>query len=257
MIRGKWGVSVTFYRKRAFPVLAGLLWLAFLTLDLTGWGSSTQVKFAAICLCWFTALLGAKTPESRPVAAALCFTVVADWLLLVADEHYALGVGLFLVVQALYAYRLYLWRGKKPCKWGLALRLVGLALALYPFLSSLIYVSAAFITWGRNPELVDFLARFLPSDAMLYVAFPLFYFLNLCINAAEAFNLKKRAFAWGLLLFIFCDICVGLSNLHLYYFPPPLWLRDFAQVGMWFFYLPSQVLIVLSQEEGERYEKAL
>ena len=43
------------FRKRLFPVLAGLLWLAFLTLDLTGWGDSTWVKFAAICLCCATA----------------------------------------------------------------------------------------------------------------------------------------------------------------------------------------------------------
>lgn len=44
-----------------------------------------------------------------------------------------------------------------------------------------------------------------------------------------------------------CDLCVGLHNLAA--FLPvvdtgPLF--SFAQVGMWLFYLPSQVLITLS-----------
>lgn len=63
------------FRKRLFPVLAGLLWLAFLTLDLTGWGDSTWVKFAAICLCCATAFTGMKTTDGKLVALALCLTV--------------------------------------------------------------------------------------------------------------------------------------------------------------------------------------
>lgn len=204
---------MTFYRKRVFPALAGLLWAAFLTLDLTGWGDSTWVKFTAICLCCVTALLGAKALDGRLVAVALCFTVGADWFLLVRDTHYALGIWLFIVVQALYAYRLYLLRGKKPCKWGLTPRLAGLALAAFP------------------------------------MALPLFYFLNLCVNTFEAFAQKRRIFAWGLLLFVCCDVCVGAYNLDL--------LPALAFPGMWFFYLPSQVLIVLSQETGDTNEKAL
>ena len=46
----------------------------------------------------------------------------------------------------------------------------------------------------------------------------------------------------GLLLFVGCDVCVGLHNLA----GLPVPLSAFAQVGMWLFYLPSQVLIVLS-----------
>lgn len=81
------------------------------------------------------------------------------------------------------------------------------------------------------------------------------YFSNLCINAAGAFALKKHLFAIGLVLFILCDLCVGAYNLALYFD----YTLNFAQVGMWFFYLPSQVLIVLSQEteKGVLHETAI
>ena len=49
---------------------------------------------------------------------------------------------------------------------------------------------------------------------------------------AHALNLKDSG----------CDVCVGLHNLA----GLPVPLSAFAQVGMWLFYLPSQVLIVLS-----------
>ena len=49
-------------------------------------------------------------------------------------------------------------------------------------------------------------------------------------------------FGTGLLLFVGCDLCVGLHNLA--GIPAPL--AAFARVGMWLFYLPSQVLITLS-----------
>ena len=43
-------------------------------------------------------------------------------------------------------------------------------------------------------------------------------------------------------LFLLCDVCVGLRN------QPSLLpgLAGAAQVGMWLFYLPGQVLLVLS-----------
>lgn len=64
-----------------------------------------------------------------------------------------------------------------------------------------------------------------------------FYFVNLCCNAAEAWRLH-RLFAVGLTLFVACDICVGGWNLGI--------AAPFARVGMWLFYLPSQVCIALS-----------
>lgn len=271
---------MTFYRKRLFPVLAGLLWLTFLTLDLTGWGDSTWVKFAAICLCCATALTGMKTTDGKLVALALCLTVGADWFLLVRKGAFKtdqmLGIGLFIVVQLLYARRLSLWWGGKRPRWARILRRLSL-LSLLPVLLSLLMLLSIFfaiisggigLRWGTTARP----SPSLPFDPYTLVVLspPLFYFLTLCLNAVEAYvlshPLKERwhdeaaagkvrpIFAVGLILFICCDICVGLWNL---YPPPPRLLREFAQVGMWFFYLPSQVLIVLSQEleKGDLDEK--
>lgn len=210
------------FRKKIFPAVSAALWLVFLFLDLTGLASSTWVKFAAICLCCAAALTGAGSRDGRLVALALCFTVGADWFLLVRDDHYVLGVCLFLLVQALYALRLYRWRGRStPLVW------LRLALA---------------VLWGVF-SLIE------PTLFQLWCV--ALYFLNLCVNCLEAFALGAplRRFAWGLLLFVCCDVCVGLWNVSVF-LPAPL--AEFSRMGMWLFYLPSQVLIVLSQRlEGE------
>lgn len=80
-------------------------------------------------------------------------------------------------------------------------------------------------------------------------AVTLCYFAELACNTVSALRLGRRGrcFGLGLLLFVGCDLCVGLHNLAA--FLPvvdtgPLF--SFAQVGMWLFYLPSQVLITLS-----------
>lgn len=273
---------MTFYRKRLFPLLAWLLWLAFLTLDLTGWGDSTWVKFAAICLCGATALTGIKTTDGKLVALALCLTVGADWFLLVrkvnSEWDQMVGIGLFIVVQLLYARRLSLWWGGKRPKWARILRWLSL-LALLPvlaFLLLLLYLFFFLASGGSSTvgylftPLFTPLAPFLQSGELLYLSPALLYFLNLCLNAVEAYTLSRPSreswhseavtekvrpiFAVGLILFICCDICVGLWNL---YPPLPPLLREFVRVGIWFFYLPSQVLIVLSQETGDTNEKNL
>ncbi len=135
------------------------------------------------------------------------------------------GICLFLLVQGLYAYRLHRLRGRfSPALW-LRLALVVLWLALL---------------------IIE------PAGAPLWCVG--LYFLNLCLNTVEAWILKLKApqdpllsrFAWGLLLFVCCDVCVGLWNISIF-LPAPL--AEFSRVGMWLFYLPSQVLIVLSQRQ--------
>lgn len=211
-------LPLTFYRGRIFPALAGLLWFTFLTLDLTGRGDSTWVKFAAICLCCAAALTGSGSSDGKLVAAALCLTVGADWFLLVRNGATALslllGLGLFIPVQLLYAVRLFRMRENRICRWGFSLRLAALVLC------------------------VVLLSRLLSPATV----FSLFYFANLLINTAEALALgsKPPLFTLGLLLFVCCDLCVGAYNLGIF--------ESFTWWGSWLFYLPSQVLIVLSQE---------
>ena len=52
-----------------------------------------------------------------------------------------------------------------------------------------------------------------------------------------------RLLAVGLTLLLCCDVCVGLHNLS---GPVPAAVAAFADVGMWLFYLPSQVCVALS-----------
>lgn len=205
---------MTQYRERLFPAVAAALWLVFLGLDLTRAADSTPVKFAAVCLCLAAALTGLRSADGRLVALALCLTVGADWFLLVRNDRYLTGVSLFTAVQLVYALRLFRLRGGRLCPWGLALRMAALA---------------AGVLLGRRDPITGL---------------SLFYFSNLAVNTAEALSLppagrSERRFAFGLLLFVGCDLCVGGWNLGL--------LPAFTRVGMWLFYLPSQVLIVLSQ----------
>ena len=217
---------MSIYRSKIFPALAGVLWVVFLFLDIMNIADSTWVKFAAICLCCVTALLGASTFDGRLVALALCFTVGADWFLLVRNERYLTGSGLFLIVQGLYALRIYRLWGTRPCSRGLIARAILLLLCVGAM--------------AAKPALLPLWAALL-------------YFSNLCASTVEAFLLGEgqRLFAMGLLLFVCCDVCVGLWNMGL--FP------GFTRIGMWLFYLPSQVLIVLSQkqEKGDFHEKTV
>jgi hypothetical protein len=194
-----------------FLALEGLLYAAFLTLDLTGRGSQTiLLKYAGILLCLIYALLLTLRGGDRLVLFALLFTAGADFFLL-RNVRLILGLCLFLVVQTLYLLRLR--RDGTPGGYWLRIALaliMGLAVTALGMLSLL----------------------------NLLVAL---YFSQLLSNTVLAWRARKWVFAVGLSLFVCCDICVGLYNLGL--------LHSFAAVGMWLFYLPSQVLIVLSAKE--------
>ena len=69
------------------------------------------------------------------------------------------------------------------------------------------------------------------------------YFTNFLLNACQAVPLHRPLFSVGLWLFLLCDVCVGIRNQPELF---PGWLAAFAQVGMWLFYLPGQVFLVLS-----------
>ena len=194
-----------------FLAAEGLLYVLFLALDLTGRGGQTvPVKYGGVLLCLAFSLPG----EDRLVSLALAVTACADWFLLVRGDRYALGVALFLFVQAVYLLRLR--RAGAGSAWPLRS-----ALAL-----------------GAGLGLC---ALGLASPLNLLAAL---YFSQLLANAALAWTLRgtRRRFAPGLTLFVGCDVCVGLFNV----LPASSPMHSAASVGMWLFYLPSQVLIALS-----------
>jgi hypothetical protein len=92
------------------------------------------------------------------------------------------------------------------------------------------------------------------------ILFPmsLYYFICLLFSVRGAMvALKKNLYpspskymiAFGMILFLLCDICVALSNLSEllpltgYYFRK---VQHISSMLIWFFYLPSQLLLALS-----------
>ena len=193
-----------------------VLYLSFLALDLSGRGGETLwLKYAGILLCLVFAAFCALRGEDRLVAPALLFTAGADWFLLIRNEHLLLGVALFLCVQTLYYLRLHRAGGCRKLLW------LRLTLA---------------VVFTLAPFLIPGMATPLNLLAMLY-------FSQLMSNTVLAWTLPDmRIFALGLTLFVGCDLCVGLFNI----LPTASPLFSAASVGMWFFYLPSQVFIALS-----------
>ena len=92
------------------------------------------------------------------------------------------------------------------------------------------------INWGCEFPLLLFVAA--------YAAF------FIC-NVMQASGSENKLFFAGLCVFLCCDICVGLHNISA---ELPEWLRRAADIGMWTFYLPSQVMLVLSGKERDEYE---
>ena len=210
------GKSVPSAVSAGFCAAEGVLYAAFLTLDLTGRGAgSVPVKYGGVLLCVLFALACALRGGDRTVPLALALTAGADWFLLVRNDHYAVGVALVLCVQTVYYLRLRLsgTSAAWPLRAGLAL---AAGLGLY--------------------------ASDLASPLNLLAGL---YFSQLLSNTVLAWTRggkRRRIFAAGLTLFVGCDICVGLFNT----LPAASPLYPAVSVGMWLFYLPSQVLIALS-----------
>ena len=205
-----------------FIAVEAALYAVFLALDLTGRGAgAVPVKYGGVLLCLLFALACALRGGDRLVPLALALTAGADWFLLVRNDNYAVGVALFLCVQTVYYLRLRRngTSGAHILRSGLAL---GAGLALYAL---------------RLASPLNLLAGL--------------YFSQLLSNTLLAWTKKGRrwrSFAAGLTLFVGCDICVGLFNV----LPPASPLYPVVAVGMWSFYLPSQVLIALSARSAER-----
>ena len=202
----------------AFLLLEGALYLSFLALDLLSPGPlSTALKYAALLLCLLMALAGASRGGDRLVAAALAMTVAADLFLLVLDRWYLLGILLFYGVQVAYMVRI--------CKANGDYALLIPRFLLFSLLLVALYQ----------------LELFTPETAAAAL-----YFSHFLFNALLSLSLRDaggRLFSLGLLLYLMCDMLVAVSQFPSL-FPAPL--SSVAQVGMWLFYLPGQVLIVLS-----------
>lgn len=198
-----------------FLLAEGILYALFLTLDICFRGAGTvPLKYLSIVLCAGMAVWSARRGGNVLTAWALLFTLGADTFLLLLDRCYLAGVALFFGVQVFYALRLHR-SGTKLCLGARGLLWIALTLAVWRLgLLSPLTVAAAL-----------YLSVFL-------------------VNLAQSWTQPGgKQFFWGLALYLCCDLWVGIFNCP--ELVPPV-LHTFSRVAMWLFYLPGQVLLVLS-----------
>lgn len=169
--------------------------------------NSTYIKYLGIILCFLYTLYDHKPFKS----IAMFFTLLADLFLLVLNNHYLIGVSSFIIVQFIY----------------FSYMSINHKVTFKPFL--LVRIALLFI---------EILILILTDIFSLLNLLTIFYFLNLVVNLIQSSVIKNKVLTVGLALFVCCDICVGLHNI--------LPTTTIASFLMWVFYLPSQVLIVLS-----------
>jgi hypothetical protein len=93
-------------------------------------------------------------------------------------------------------------------------------------------------------------------DVNILLIITIFYFISIVINVIVAIRaavcIKERyivIFAIGMVLFLLCDINVGIFNLADFLVIDSNLFKSiygFSSIGMWLFYLPAQVLLAIS-----------
>jgi len=207
------------------------IYITFICMESAGNYDTIMIKYAGILICLAAAAVGCLFygKDGLVLTCALVFTAISDLFILVMNKYYEIGVTTFIVVQTIHFLRIYLINGRKPYI-SLGIRF-GLATVI------LIILGAT----GKLNALTGLVAVYLPM---------------LTGNVAESIFLYKKSlhyilYAVGLFLFLCCDICVGLDNFAMMGITLPEGLKNFVGSAIWIFYLPSQVLIVLSAKKTE------
>ena len=194
---------------------------------------ANRLKFASIALNTLALLLACArkryaVEERRDIlrVGALLATLAADVFLILLDRDYELGVLLFCLVETLY----FLSIQRPAALWIRAVIRLG------------IFGTAL-------------LALHLMGALDLLTGASVYSMVMLTMNVVEAFGEARQEngaqrpglFAIGLLLFWCCDASVGLRNLPAY-FPGAVWnmVAIAAGYAIWWFYLPAQILIMVS-----------
>lgn len=188
---------------------------------------SNWLKYVGIIICFLTSLIPIFSKNSAKsqyfIPFSLFFTLVSDYFLLINTDKnlYIFGVVIFIIVQLSYfIYIETLKKNKTSFLISLIFRIV---------LSSMLII----------------ILSILQFDLLSIVS--ACYFVELLMNFITSLSLIKinkffLIFSIGLLLFIGCDISVGLTNLDLF----EGHIKNLVSNLMWIFYLPSQVLISFS-----------
>lgn len=224
-----------YYILGAFVLAEIGIYIAFLAIQSTKGYDPVMLKYSGILLCLLLAIVFCPVSGKGGITlvCSFFFTALADLFIFVIDDYYEIGVTSFILAQICYFVRIYTLLGKKP------------------------YISIA-VRLGLSGAVM--LALGLTDSLDGLTALVAIYFPMLVCNAVESAFLIKFSkiyilFFVGLLLFIGCDVCVGLNNFSMLGIELSKGAQDFVGIAMWGFYLPSQVLIVSSAREVYTYEK--
>ncbi|MBR3437205.1 MAG: hypothetical protein IKG97_05570 [Lachnospiraceae bacterium] len=180
---------------------------------------------------------GARLRECIFLFLAYVCTAIADYFLTITADRYEIAVGVFLGAQIFHFLRISAARHAASKDAGVKHPLAGILLSVF----------ARVILSGLVLIVLHVTGLWSPLNALAAV-----YFVELVMNTVDSAFTAERAFrfvlsAAGFLLFIACDVTVGLRA-----------LTEAGTVRMtadgfalntyltWVFYLPSQVMIILS-----------
>lgn len=211
-----------------FLLIEIALYLSFLILDMNlGTIDTTWFKYSGVALCLIFSIYCAfkkKDKISLFIPLALVSTLISDYFLLINTDIdlFIPGLATFIITQLIY-FLLISYKRRKRNEFipNIILRILISVI--------LIFVASIFVK-------IDWLV----SLALIYFTQLL---INFCYSACLIKEDKKYLiFVSGLLIFIACDINVGLNNVHI------IDGIDYKIVNylMWLFYLPSQVLLACS-----------
>ena len=215
-------------KRTAFPlcflIAEGILYAIILS---SSGNLIIAAQFSAIVLCFLFAALYTRK-ENYLITVALAFTVAADFFLVVCVPIQQLwGMVFFLAVQIFYAVSLHLSSRNK-------------IFVFIRILLVLVIEIAAIIVLGDK------------LNALVVIS--VCYYANLFMNIMISFRQfsQNRLFPIALVLFILCDTVIGLQVAAGGFLPiaEGSWLHHFIVPAFnlpWLFYLPSQVLISLTQ----------
>lgn len=234
----------------SFILIEAILYLCFLYIDIFKseyYKISAIIKFAGIVGCFCYTLLFLKKKDNplstQLVRGALFFTVISDIFLLFTNESEK-GLFTFCIVQGIYRYFLWIISKQHSKKEN------SLFFLFLP--NTIIGIFVLFVMY------------FLSIDINLLLIITVFYFVSIVINVIVAIKAAISImesylviYALGMLLFLFCDINVGIFNLADFIVLDSRifdQIYKFSTVGMWLFYLPAQVLLAISLSFNREYK---
>lgn len=184
--------------------------------------------------------------DSIVLAVALIFTVGADICLLLND-FYAEGVGIFLIVQTLYLWRIqkskYLEKSNQRELPNNSIKIQILKRGLLrAVIGAILLTGLMNLGMSLQPEILLAVIYFVSFTDNLFLL--LFWKKSLSQGIFQ-----YTFFLWGMVFFYLCDISVGIFNLTSYLESVPKafdWIIKLSRITMWLFYLPGQVLLSVS-----------